>query len=72
MDSNGTQLASMDEDEIDLKELILTIWQDRVLVSIVLIISILLSAVYSFLIVNPTYEATTSLLFKMPESVTTE
>ncbi len=72
MDSNGTQLASMDEDEIDLKELILTIWQDRVLVSIVLIISILLSAVYSFLIVNPTYEATTSLLFQMPESVTTE
>jgi len=72
MDSNGTQLATMDEDIIDLKELILTIWQDRVLVSIVLILSILLSAVYSFLVVNPTFEASTALLFKLPESVTTE
>lgn len=72
MDSNGTHSSTLDEDTIDLKELILTIWQERVLVSIVLVLSILLSAVYSFLIVSPTYEASTALLFKMPKTVTTE
>lgn len=65
------QVSNYDEDSIDLKELILHLWQERVLISLILIAAMVLSFVYVFVIQDPVYETSTSILFKVPAPVKT-
>lgn len=67
------QMSNPDEmDPIDLRELVLHLWKERVLISVILLITIGLSFVYAFIIQDPIYEASASILFKVPAPVKTE
>lgn len=69
--AENSPIMNLDEDTIDLKELILHFWQDKVLISIILVFAILISILYAFVIQVPTYETTTAILFRVPAPVRT-
>ncbi len=54
-------------DEISLKELLMALWQERVLLISVLLVTVLLTAVYTFFIAQPVYEASSELIIKTPK-----
>gem|GEM_PF-2267006 len=53
------QLAN-DYEEIDLRELILEIWSHKWLICLITLAFILVAAVYSYLIADPVYQASTT------------
>jgi len=59
------------EDEISLKELLMTIWNGRKLIAIITIIALLLTSVYTFGVADEQYEATSELIIRTPSAVTT-
>ena len=72
MNTIDDKLITPDEDIIDLKVLVHHLWQDRILIVAILVIAILVTSIYTFLIQEPTYETTTSILFKLPAPIKTE
>lgn len=58
-------------DEISIKELILAIWNERVIISVVTILAMLFMTFYTFFIVSPKFEAVSDLIMKTPGSVET-
>ena len=67
-ESNNT---SYENDEISLKELIQSIWDERKLISLITAVVVLISAVYTFFIATPVYEATSELMIQTPKDVAT-
>jgi|GEM_PF-890842 len=67
---NQNQMIN-DYDEISLKELILNIWNEKVLIIAITAVVFLATILYTFVVVSPTYKAETELLIKSPGSVGT-
>lgn len=67
-ESNNT---SYENDEISLKELIQSIWDERKLISLITVVVVLISAVYTFFVATPVYEATSELMIETPKDVAT-
>ncbi len=66
---NSTERQEMnhyDYDEISLKELMLSIWNERRLIAVVMAVTILLAGIYTFVIASPQYETTSALIIKKP------
>lgn len=61
MESNTYQEAFSDYEEIDLKELLLDIWNNKCLILIITFVFVLIAAVYSFFIAEPVYQASTTI-----------
>jgi capsular polysaccharide biosynthesis protein len=60
-----------DYDEISLKELIVSIWEERKLIIWVTSLILVATIIYTFVIATPIYKAETELLIKKPEPVQT-
>lgn len=60
-----------DEEEISLKELLLSLWNGRKLIALITSVFIIASAGYTFFIANARYEATSELIISIPESLET-
>lgn len=60
-----------DYDEISLKELIMSIWNERKLIALIMAVTIVLTGLYTFIIASPQYEATSALIIKKPGEVST-
>ncbi len=60
-----------DYDEISLKELIMSIWSERKLISLITAGCLLISIIYTFFIASPVYESTSELMIKTPTTVAT-
>lgn len=58
-------------DEISLKELIMSVWNERVLVVAIMIVTVLLAGVYTFAFLKPQYETTSELMMKELEDAHT-
>ncbi len=56
------------EEEISLRELIETLIRGKVIIAITTIVAILISGVFSFFIISPTYQAKTTLLVNLPNT----
>ncbi len=54
-------------DEISLKELLMALWNEKKSIVIVMVITILLTAIYTFFIAEPIYEASSELIIKTPK-----
>ncbi len=71
-EGNNNQNQMINEyDEISLKELILNIWSERVLIILITATVLLATILYTFVVVSPTYKAETELLIKQPSSIGT-
>src|SRR6056297_94450 len=70
-DNNNQNQMINDYDEISLKELILNIWNERVLIIIITAVVLLATLLYTFVVVTPMYQAKSELLIKKPASVGT-
>jgi capsular polysaccharide biosynthesis protein len=66
MDENRLNLRH-NEDEIDLKELILTIWKQKSIIISTALVAAVLSGLYSFFILLPVYDAKLNIVINMPE-----
>lgn len=60
------------ENEISLKELITVLIDEKKFIAFITIFFIILSGIYSFFIVKPVYEANSSIIIKIPETVKTK
>ncbi|MFZ7131028.1 MAG: Wzz/FepE/Etk N-terminal domain-containing protein [Eubacteriales bacterium] len=71
-EENNKQNQMINEyDEISLKELILNIWSERILIILITIAVFAAAVLYTFVLASPTYKAETELLIKQPTSVGT-
>ncbi len=50
----------MQQEEISLREIIETIWNGKVIIAVVTIIAMLIAGIYSYFVLSPTYEATST------------
>src|SRR6056297_480794 len=71
-EGNNNQKQMINEyDEISLKELILNIWNERVLIILITSLVLIATIFYTFVVITPAYKSATELLIKSPESVGT-
>jgi len=71
-EGNNNQKQMINEyDEISLKELILNIWNERVLIIIIIAAVLVAALLYTFIISSPVYKAETEILIKKPTTVET-
>lgn len=61
MGQNIYQTLPDNYEEIDLKEFLLDIWNNKYLICIITVTFIIISAVYSFFIVDPVYETSSEI-----------
>ena len=61
MENNTYQESLNDYEEIDLRELLLDIWNNKYLICIITFVCILISAVYNFFIAAPVYESSSEI-----------
>ncbi|GAU77792.1 Wzz/FepE/Etk N-terminal domain-containing protein [Fusibacter sp. 3D3] len=57
--------------EINIKELILSVWKERRLVAVITSIIVILTGAYVFIFTSPSYESTSELMIKTPTDVQT-
>jgi capsular polysaccharide biosynthesis protein len=71
-EGNNNQQPMINEyDEISLKELILNIWSERILIILITIAVFAAAVLYTFVVATPMYKAETELLIKKPTAVGT-
>lgn len=58
-------------DEIDIKQFMQSIWKERRIISMITIISVVLMGIYTFIIIEPQYDASSELMIQAPSSVDT-
>lgn len=71
MEMNNKPQEQHEYNEISLKELIMTLINERRVIAIITLATLFLSAIFTFLIVSPKYEATSELIIKTPTPVET-
>ncbi len=54
-------------DEISLKELLMALWTERKTIIVITVLAIVLTAVYTFFIAKPVYQASSELIIKTPK-----
>lgn len=59
------------EDEINLKEILQSLWKEKVIVVGIALVIILISSIYTFIFVKDTYRADMDVIFKTPSTVIT-
>ncbi len=59
------------EDEIDLREVIMVLWKQKIMIISVTLILAILAALFSKIIVSPVYKANLNIIISMPETYTT-
>lgn len=60
------------EDEIDLRELILVIWKQKLTIIVVSLIAAILTGIFSLFILSPVYHANMNIVFNMPDTYHTK
>lgn len=60
------------EDEIDLRELFLVLWNKKVMILCIALIAAILSGVYSVLVLTPVYHSKLNIVINMPENYNTK
>ncbi|MFO7887188.1 MAG: Wzz/FepE/Etk N-terminal domain-containing protein [Eubacteriales bacterium] len=71
-EGNNNQKQMINEyDEISLKELILNIWNERVLIILITSLVLIATIFYTFVMITPAYKSATELLIKSPGSAGT-
>jgi capsular polysaccharide biosynthesis protein len=58
-------------DEISLKELILSVWNERKIVALVVLVVMLATILYTFVVASPVYESSSVLIIKKPTEIET-
>lgn len=70
--SENLNIVQNNEEEIDLRELIMALWKQKVMIISISLIASILAGLYSVFILSPVYETRLNIVISMPETYNTK
>jgi len=70
--NENQQNVQYNENEIDLKELFMALWKQKILIISFALIAAILAGIFSMFILSPVYDTKLNIVISMPEKYTTK
>lgn len=70
--NESQQVLYNNEDEIDLRELFITLWKQKIMIVSIALIAAILAGIFSVFILSPVYDSKLNIVISMPETYKTK